>query len=198
MVQNTHRPKSIKLLLKDKIDLPDYEKRKCSNLYSEADLMKLLCDYINDCLIAKGYKECYLYSNIRLFLMSVVCLAAIIALAVLKFPDQIFYIKICLASFAINMFGLFIFELFVVKGSFVFIIDDSGIRSFFDVNLTRSTGDIKLSLTRGGKQASISNYVGKYFDSEGFLVTDTVYKDLMQLIVNIDSCTTHELRNLDG
>eukprot|EP00922_Rhytidocystis_sp_ex-Travisia-forbesii_P058253 GHVS01086136.1.p1 GENE.GHVS01086136.1~~GHVS01086136.1.p1 ORF type:complete len:212 (+),score=40.97 GHVS01086136.1:926-1561(+) len=178
-----HRLKQI-----TKPELPDYQIRKVVNLYSEAELMRNLADYISDLLLALDYTEDYTFTNLRILLTGLSCLFALYATAVVSFPDQILQLKYSVLAFFGVLGVLFVIEATTVKSAIIAIRNKKGDRLFIDGHLDRSEGQVVFGIRASNKtELTRAPYVGLFFDKNGMLVTDAIFDEMRQLLLDHES-----------
>jgi len=168
--------------------LPDYDERRCLNLYSETELSKNIADYITDCVAALGYEEDTTYSNARLLLTGSACAIAIVATLCLKFPEHRLYMALCVVAFFVLLFLLFLLDMFVIKNSIIAIKTKNG-RFFIDLSIERGSGDMSLSLRSSNRTVpcECKRKLEQHFDEEGYFVPSSIFDQLKTVLEAIES-----------
>jgi len=166
----------------EKPNLPEYEERRCLNLYSESELLRSVAEYINDCMLALGYEEDTTFTNARLGVTGLACAIALVASVALKFPQHAFYLGIAVALFFSLLFLLFLMDLIIVKNSIMVVKDRKNGRFFIDAHIERWTGDVALSIRTADGVFPNRTSVGNHFDEDGFFVTRSIFSQLKSVL----------------
>lgn len=171
---------------------PQLPSRKCSNLYSEAELARNISDYVNDCACQLGYEGDTFYSNIRILLSTVACAIGLFASIWLPYPESKEALILAIVMFFSVMAALFFIDVFVVQGAAGCVRDSEGRPMFICVGVDTKEATAVLALRREGSCLSDSIPLGKCFDTEGYLLTDNISAALENLFNDFEKGVTDD------
>ncbi|CBZ53220.1 conserved hypothetical protein [Neospora caninum Liverpool] len=161
--------------------------RRVSNLYSEAELLRVVEDYVADCMTHLGYQEYRLYSNLRLLIASFACCVAAYASFGVPFPTDGPYLKLSIVTFFVSLLVLLFIETVCVKNAIACFKDKDGEAFFIDSHIDRNTNDLVLAIRQKSLYLSTASNVGRFFDSKGYLLIDTLYEELTNLLQDFEN-----------
>lgn len=165
----------------------EWDIRKCPNLYSESEIIKMICEYISDVIGMDGrsFKQDTYFMNMRLLFGFIGIAFASYASIAVSFEKQKILLGFCAGMFFFCMILLYLMEIFWVHGASVTFFDKKNVRRFLDVSLDRKASSISLRLRTGNPKVSPSStrtiYLGRLFDADGHLVTEEIYTNLVTL-----------------
>eukprot|EP00429_Kryptoperidinium_foliaceum_P049081 CAMPEP_0176104632 /NCGR_PEP_ID=MMETSP0120_2-20121206/52504_1 /TAXON_ID=160619 /ORGANISM="Kryptoperidinium foliaceum, Strain CCMP 1326" /LENGTH=201 /DNA_ID=CAMNT_0017438741 /DNA_START=51 /DNA_END=654 /DNA_ORIENTATION=- len=163
------------------LEMPELEEKGTVSLYSRTDLIKTLTEYYCDALPAAGMHEDHFWTNIRIILCIFCCAFGCYAQFGAKFPQDKVPIMACVAGYFLVSGIIAVMDwLFVQNSVFYFKIGEESV--FLDVDLPNFSDMATISLRSKRKRVSHETSVGKYFDSEGLLCQESVWKDFVNLL----------------
>eukprot|EP00070_Physeter_catodon_P048523 XP_028355417.1 uncharacterized protein LOC114487724 isoform X2 [Physeter catodon] len=163
---------------------------RCTNLYSETELLRLLGDYTADCVTFLGYKEDRFFSNLRLGLASLACCIAAYGCFFLPPLADPRVLRLCIVAFFGTLLLLLVVESIYVKNAIACFKNKEGKSFFIDSHLDRRTKDLTLAIRQNKNSLSVYSNVGKFFDSQGYLLIDTVYEHVCKLLQDFERGVT--------
>eukprot|EP00920_Eleutheroschizon_duboscqi_P035219 GHVT01084854.1.p1 GENE.GHVT01084854.1~~GHVT01084854.1.p1 ORF type:complete len:220 (+),score=31.58 GHVT01084854.1:311-970(+) len=176
----SRRPLSLNVATKP--DLPEYESRKCANLYSETETLRNIADYISDCVVILGYEEDFFFTNIRIAITGAAFATGAFACARVAFPEELRLLTFCVVLFGALLAILFAIESIFVRFAVIALKGPNRERIFLEGQLERSTSTFQLRLRSGAIVVEHEESVGRYFDEEGYLMTDNLFADLLEML----------------
>eukprot|EP00921_Rhytidocystis_pertsovi_P003779 GHVQ01006559.1.p1 GENE.GHVQ01006559.1~~GHVQ01006559.1.p1 ORF type:complete len:233 (+),score=38.53 GHVQ01006559.1:132-830(+) len=189
-----HTTSTSSVRLYEKPDMPDYERRRVINLYSETEIVRNVADYVSDCLMAMGYEEDHFYTNVRIAITGLACAVALYATIWIPFPHEANKLRWFVVLFFGLLSALFLVEASCVKNAIISVKDKYGKAMFIDGYMSKMDGQFVLAARQGSKNTTNAAYVGTFFDSDGFLVTDCVYSELRKLLVDFECGMTDAVK----
>ncbi|KAL8441119.1 hypothetical protein Emag_007455 [Eimeria magna] len=169
-------------------------RRKCANLYSEPELARNLCEYAVDCACHLGYERDTFYSNIRIALSVLATAIGVCASVSLPYPEYKELLLLAVIVFFSVMLALFLLDVFVMQGAATCVRDSKGRPVFIGIGTDTKKATAIFSLRREKAQLSDSIQLGKCFDTEGFLMIDTVYLAVQSLFANFENGVTDDTK----
>lgn len=166
--------------------------RKCSNLYSEPELIRHISEYITDCACNLGYDPDTFYSNIRILLSTLACATGVVASGWLPYPEQKEILVLAIVLFFSLMLSLFLIDIFVMQGATACVRDSQGKPLFIGVGVDTKKSTAIISLRREGSRLSYPLPLSKCFDTEGYLLIDNVTATLETLFDDFEKGVTDE------
>ncbi|OEH77911.1 microsomal signal peptidase 25 kda subunit [Cyclospora cayetanensis] len=178
----------------EELQLPS---RKCSNLYSEAELSKNLSEFITDTACQSSYfRSDQFFSNLRIGLSLGACAVGGFASIFLPYPESKSSLFLAICVFFALMLVLFLLDLLVMQGAASCVRDEDGRPVFIDIGIDTKEAAAVVALRREKQILSRSIPLGDCFDSEGYLLTDNVSAALQQLMAEFASGETDERKAL--
>ncbi|PFH33155.1 hypothetical protein BESB_083540 [Besnoitia besnoiti] len=168
--------------------------RRISNLYSEAELLRAVEDYVLDCLTHLGYSEHRVFSNIRLCLASIACCVGAYASFFVPLPIDSIQLKVAIGAFFGALLLLLCVETFFVKNAIACFKTKQGVPFFVDCHVDRATNDLVLAVRQKDACLSTASSVGRFFDEKGYLLIDTLYAELRKLLNDFEQGVTDETK----
>jgi len=168
------------------VDQPEIEPKKVGSLYASTDLLKVLAEYINDCLPRVGFEEDHFWTNIRIIFCIISCSFGMYAQFVAKFPTDRMIIMLCVVGYFSFSGLLGLMDYLVIKESIMHIQINNEL-VYVDCGVEPFSTACHISLRSATKLVKHSDQVTKYFDSEGFLVQENLFKDVMALITKFEA-----------
>mmetsp|Transcript_18965 Transcript_18965/g.28512 ORF Transcript_18965/g.28512 Transcript_18965/m.28512 type:complete len:181 (-) Transcript_18965:90-632(-) len=162
-------------------DRPDLDDKAAGNLYSKTDLIKVLAEYYNDVLPQCGYEEDHLWTNIRILLCLICCSFGLYAQFGTKFPDDKQILGLCVLAYFFMSAVLAAVDFFVMALS-VMSVKIKGETVFLDLDLPNFDSKMTLTLRSKTRSETVTSDVAGYFDSNGLLCQEAVFKDLVELL----------------
>merc|ERR1711879_76368 len=170
-------------MVKSMPELPQIEDKSVGSLYSKTDLLKAISEYLTDALPRVGFQEDFFWMNIRIILCIASCGFGFYAQFGTKFPKDFEVLILCVCGyFALS--GLLALLDWIIFGASVMCVKIGDASVFIDVKLESFTADMKITLRSRDtpRTESIDTTVAKYFDSDGYLRQENLFKDVMTLI----------------
>lgn len=172
--------------------LPEYDKRRCLNLSSEDELSRNIVEYIADCTLALGFEEDVFFSNLHIATTGAACLLGLYGTVVLKFPEDAFKLKICVALFFALLGVLFFMEALYLRTAIISIFTPTGAKLRIFGWVERKDNKYTICTQTNGQLKRHSYDLGEFFDIDGYLVTSTVFRYLIEMLkeAGVDVNTT--------
>ncbi|KFG50627.1 microsomal signal peptidase 25 kDa subunit [Toxoplasma gondii p89] len=164
--------------------------RRVSNLYSEMELLRVVEDYVTDCMVHLGYQEHRLFSNIRLLVATFACCIAAYASFGIPVATDGPSLKLSIAAFFGSLLVLLLVETLWVKNAIACFKDKDGDCFFIDSHIDRSSNELVLAIRQKSLHLSTASNVGRFFDSKGYLLIDTLYEELTKLLQDFENGLT--------
>eukprot|EP00413_Alexandrium_margalefii_P016054 CAMPEP_0204529538 /NCGR_PEP_ID=MMETSP0661-20131031/10120_1 /ASSEMBLY_ACC=CAM_ASM_000606 /TAXON_ID=109239 /ORGANISM="Alexandrium margalefi, Strain AMGDE01CS-322" /LENGTH=182 /DNA_ID=CAMNT_0051535569 /DNA_START=144 /DNA_END=692 /DNA_ORIENTATION=+ len=162
-------------------ELPELEEKRAASLYSKTDLLKVLADFFQDALPRVGFQEEHFWTNVRIILCIVCCSFGCYAQFGTKFPQDRPILAVCVAGYFAFSGILAIVDYWVINQS-AMCISIAGDSVFIDLGLPTFSEELTMTLRSKSRKVSCKNSVGKYFDTEGVLRQEKVYRDFTSLV----------------
>jgi len=156
------------------------------SLYSSTDLLKVIAEYLNDSLPRVGFEEDHFWTNIRIIVCIICCSFGAYAQFGAKFPDDRMLIMFCVAGYFGFSGVLNLIDYFVIKTSVMHIQINNEL-VFVDVNVEHFSTECTIALRSAAATVTHKEQVTKYFDSEGYLVQENLFKDFMALVTKFEA-----------
>eukprot|EP00928_Gymnodinium_smaydae_P057002 TRINITY_DN40279_c0_g1_i1.p2 TRINITY_DN40279_c0_g1~~TRINITY_DN40279_c0_g1_i1.p2 ORF type:complete len:190 (+),score=63.26 TRINITY_DN40279_c0_g1_i1:83-652(+) len=165
-------------------ELPQIEDKSVGSLYSKVDLLKAITEYMNDALPRVGYPEDHFWTNIRIILCIMSCGFGFYAqFGTKKFPKDRDILIICVIGYFVLSGILALLDWFIFGNAAMCVkIGDQSV--FVDVSMQTFSADLTIALRcrSSGRTETLDTSAAKYFDTDGFLRQEAIFKDLMTLI----------------
>ncbi|KAL8438447.1 hypothetical protein Efla_002197 [Eimeria flavescens] len=171
------------------LELP---RRRCTNLYSEPELARNLCEYVIGCACHLGYNRDTFYSNIRIALSLLATAIGIFASVWLPYPEYKGLLLLAVVMFFSLMLALFLIDVFVMQGAATCVRDSNGKPVFIGVGIDTKKAVAVFSVRRDEAQLSQSIQLGKCFDTQGFLMIDNVFAAIKSLFASFENGVTDD------
>lgn len=160
--------------------------RRCGNLYSEAEVIKVLAEYIGEICSTRPLKMDHRFSNCHIGLGGSACAIGLYASLGLKFPE---HKTLLWASIILHFACLLVWsciDYFILRSTILTFYSHSGTRFSLNIVLERSTGDLSISLRPfscpiNTNTVTVTRSLGEYFYETGELDCHQVFEDVRKI-----------------
>jgi hypothetical protein len=169
-------------------ELPEIEEKRVACLYSRTDILKCFGEFFVDALPRVGYEEDHFWVNIRILLCIVCCSFGAYAQFGTKFPQDTFILGCCVAGY-FGFSGVLAIVDYKIITTSVMCIKIGNDAAFLDVTMPAFSHEVTLALRSRSKTVSEKSSVGNYFDLDGVLRQENLFKDFTALVEKFEKET---------